>query len=180
MHTIGDIYLRYHKATVGATSQMNSDISDLVAQLSKLVQVREPVQEPTLNDLYALYMKYAKGHCRSWRKMEQYWQTYLLKWSERSARSIKRSHVQDLHYELGSTVGPTTANRVIEMLCTLYNYACDNLDQEDDETRLATSALLNTIRPDESRNSNWSKESASLARLSFSDSSKRSTLSAMK
>lgn len=59
--------------------------------------------------------------------MQQYFDSYLLvDWANRKAREIKKAQIQDLHSTLGETVGATTANRVIELMCSTYNHACDN------------------------------------------------------
>jgi integrase len=49
--------------------------------------------------------------------------TYLTRWKTRRVGSIRRSDVLDLHAELGKENGHVTANRVVQFLRTLYNWA---------------------------------------------------------
>lgn len=66
---------------------------------------------------------HARLHCRSWKNMERCFRSYLSHWANRSAASIKRLEVHELHASLGNSVGKTTANRVVQLLRAVYNRA---------------------------------------------------------
>lgn len=76
----------------------------------------------SLGELFDAYMdNHARLHCRRWRDLERAFTRYLSGWTTRPAESIKRFDVQQLHSQLGRDVGSTTANRVVQLLRTIYN-----------------------------------------------------------
>jgi integrase len=53
------------------------------------------------------------------------WQidTYVPQWRNRKLHSIRREDVRQLHADLGDENGQTTANRTVQLVRTLYNFA---------------------------------------------------------
>lgn len=84
------------------------------------------MSEPTLGELFAVYIEdHAKVHCSTWPNMLRCFNSYLIDWRDRPASSITRLEVRRLHGQLGSKVGKTTANRVIQQLRAMYNMGRD-------------------------------------------------------
>lgn len=78
----------------------------------------------SLGSLFESYMSmHCRPHCKRWRDTERCFQSYLSQYASLPAESIRKYDVQKLHTYLGSTVGHTTANRVVQLLRSIYNRA---------------------------------------------------------
>jgi integrase len=82
--------------------------------------------EMTIKGLFERYLeRYAKIHKKTWREDENQYRRYLKGWENRRLSSIRKSHVQKLHAEVGTTKGHYAANRLLALLHTLFNRAID-------------------------------------------------------
>ena len=109
---------------------------------------QEAKAELTLGELFNRWLEtYAKLHRRSWRDDQARYNTTLARWNNRRLSSIRRADAAALHARLGTkrietipavtgpdgqelkparkveSGGPYTANRTLELLRVLFNYA---------------------------------------------------------
>lgn len=76
----------------------------------------------TVGELFDLYMEnHAKLHCRRWGDARDVFERHLRRWELRDSASVRRFDVQQLHADLGANRGKTIANRVVQLLKTVYN-----------------------------------------------------------
>jgi len=82
--------------------------------------------EMTIKGLFERYLeRYAKIHKRSWQEDANQFRRYLKNWENRKLSSIRKSHIQKLHTEVGTTKGHYAANRLLALLHTMFNRAID-------------------------------------------------------
>ena len=82
--------------------------------------------EMTLHDLFDRYLeRYAKVHKKSWQEDADQFRRYLKDWENRRLASIRKSHIQKLHTEVGTNKGHYAANRLLALLHTMFNRAID-------------------------------------------------------
>lgn len=114
----------------GKASELNSKFArwkmDGFAGESPLVKR----QSPTLADLAAQYVeKHLRQHAARPGKAAEAveWQIgkYLASWKNRKAGSIRKTDVVSLQEEIGEKHGKTTANRVLQTLRAIFNFAKD-------------------------------------------------------
>lgn len=85
----------------------------------------------TLADLFDLYMStYARGQCKTWRKMEQDFHRYCFELATKPITEVKRIDIYKLHAKLGESAGRHTANRTVELLCAIFN-RCIEMEMEE-------------------------------------------------
>lgn len=76
----------------------------------------------TFSYLFNMYLdNHARVHCERWKDSERQFRNYLQDIAHRRAGEITRFDLQRLHAELGTARGKTTANRVIQLIRTVYN-----------------------------------------------------------
>lgn|GEM_PF-1913350 len=68
--------------------------------------------------------RHAREHKKSWYKDRQFIDGHLKVWHNRPLNQIKRQDASDLHYKIGKK-GKVTANRVIEVVSTMFNKAVE-------------------------------------------------------
>lgn len=79
--------------------------------------------EDTLGELLDVFVEsFGKAHKRTWREDVASFDRYLSHWRNRKLSTITRRDVLSLHSRIGAG-HPYTANRVIELLCAMYNRA---------------------------------------------------------
>ena len=106
--------------------QTDVNIEDLIEKVVRRMSDQKELSPLTVQEIFNKYMSvYARQHCKSWKNMERIFKSYLTDWALRPAESITKLEVQELHSSLGETVGKTTANRVVELLCPMYNKAIE-------------------------------------------------------
>ena len=66
---------------------------------------------------------HAKVHKRTWKEDAAQFRRYLTGWKDRKLSSIRKSHVQKLHAEIGKQSGPFAANRLLSLLHTVFEKA---------------------------------------------------------
>jgi integrase len=82
--------------------------------------------EMTMKGLFEKYLeRYAKVHKKSWQEDADQFRRYLKDWENRKLSSIRKSHIQKLHTEIGANKGHYAANRLLALLHTLFNRAID-------------------------------------------------------
>jgi integrase len=82
--------------------------------------------EMTIYDLFDQYIeRYAKIYKKSWQEDSNQFQRYLKDWEKRKLSSIRKSHIQKLHTEVGINKGRYAANRLLALLHTMFNRAID-------------------------------------------------------
>ncbi len=79
----------------------------------------------TLKELFAKFGKYYGQQKRTWSEMRRQFDVYLQKWHLHKISSITKLDVVALHARLGRERGPYTANRTIELLCSMFNRAIE-------------------------------------------------------
>src|SRR3989304_5639282 len=67
----------------------------------------------------------AKIHKKSWQEDANQFRRYLKDWENRKLSSIRKSHIQKLHTEVGANKGHYAANRLLALLHTIFNMAID-------------------------------------------------------
>lgn len=60
------------------------------------------------------------------RKYRNYYKNHLKRWERRRVATLTRWDIQALHEEIGIAAGQTTANRVVQLLSSLYNYLIEH------------------------------------------------------
>jgi integrase len=85
---------------------------------------REVRDEMTLGELFELYLeRYAREHKRTWKDDVGTFNLHLSAWRLRRISEIRKLDVVTLHGRIGRTRGKYSANRVVELLCTMFNRA---------------------------------------------------------
>jgi integrase len=107
----------------GQAAGMNSDI----AKGSNPARRRRTLGEnPTLEDLFNKYLvEHVEVHNRSPRNARWFFKACLSPLSEHKLHQIQRTDVAKLHRAIGHQRGPIAANRGIQLLRTLFNWASD-------------------------------------------------------
>ncbi len=80
-------------------------------------------EEPTLDQLHAHWMIYAKAHKKSWKEDQRIYDTLLKPLATRRLGSITKANVQALHGKIGKSSGIYAANRALALLSSMYNAA---------------------------------------------------------
>lgn len=108
----------------GARAQA-SGMNAVIAQGGNPAQERRSVRaEMTLAELFETFLLlYAKEHKRTWKNDQWTFDKYLHGWRLRKLSSIRRQDVIALHTHLGRVHGEYTANRVVELLSSMFNRA---------------------------------------------------------
>lgn len=106
------------------TAMMHA-FADLIAEK---VGTWKPKTTLTVRDLFVHYFEgHAKEHCRTADWMQANFDRYFGTIQGVNAYDLKPLDVQHWHIELGNTKGEPTANRQLQLLKAVYNYA-DKLD----------------------------------------------------
>ena len=83
-------------------------------------------EEMTLNELFQTYLEHhAKPHKKTWRDDEGIFRLHLSAWKLRKISEIRRMDVVTLHARIGAKSGPYTANRLVELLSSMFNKAVE-------------------------------------------------------
>lgn len=89
--------------------------------------------EPTLGEVFDYHLEqYAKPHKKTWKQDERTFKAYLSGWKSRRLNTIRTEDVQKLHTKLGEENGKYQANRVVELLRTLFVTAKKQLEWRGD------------------------------------------------
>jgi integrase len=93
----------------------------------------QPRGEPTLgallDDYIERHIKQKKGKTKRPEKAEKsaryMFDKYLAGWCNRKLSMIRRKDVIELHAKIGDAHGPYVANRIVQLLRTMFNHAAD-------------------------------------------------------
>lgn len=85
---------------------------------------RNVATEPTIGSLFESWMvAHSRPHKRTWRADERRFARVLSQWSTWPISQLTRQDVQAHHVELGESAGIYAANKMVELLGTLYKFA---------------------------------------------------------
>jgi len=127
--TIGDFPDLTIEQARARASQMNAEIADWKSRRYEGPSpFEQPEREPTLGEILEDYCvvrlsghsKNPEGACA---RVRWSFKKYVEPWRNKRLSSVKRTHVYDLRDSIGKKHGHVTANRVVTMLRTLYNWA---------------------------------------------------------
>jgi integrase len=106
----------------GARAQAQG-MNAVIAQGGNPAQERRSIRaEMTLQELFDTFLLlYAKERKRTWRNDKQTFDKYLHGWKLRKLSSIRRQDVIDFHAQIGRKHGKYMANRVVELLSSMFN-----------------------------------------------------------
>lgn len=80
--------------------------------------------EMTLQELFNTFLElYAKKYKKTWSDDQGLFNLHLAGWKLRKISSIRKMDVVALHSHIGRTRGQYAANRVVELLCSMFNKA---------------------------------------------------------
>jgi integrase len=101
--------------------QLNADIAMGENPAANRRRVRD---EATLQELFNTYLEHhAKPFKRTWADDEGMFNLHLASWHVRKISSISKVDVVKLHAKIGRDNGQYMANRVVELLCSMFNRA---------------------------------------------------------
>jgi integrase len=101
--------------------EMNSTIAQGKNPAADRRAIRD---EDTLGELFDTFLTlHAKPTKRSWREDVSTFRCHLHAWRLRKISTIRRMDVLALHAHIGRTAGRYAANRVVELLSSMYNRA---------------------------------------------------------
>ena len=80
--------------------------------------------EMTLQELFTTFLElYSKKYKKNWSDDQGLFNLHLSAWKFRKISSIRKMDVVALHSHIGRTRGKYAANRVVELLCSMFNKA---------------------------------------------------------
>jgi integrase len=156
---------RPERVRLGGAELTVEQARDAVARLNgEIVSGVNPAEERRLNrvagTLVELWERYKAEHlqtrcsARTVETDESRWDTCLSGWAQRSIKAINESDIRSLHDSIGLKRGHVTANRTIQLLRRMFNFArlvpnpasrgCVTMFRENERTRF--------LSPDEMKN----------------------------
>ncbi|MEI8055582.1 MAG: tyrosine-type recombinase/integrase [bacterium] len=118
---------RFPEVTIEqARNQVDTLNAKIASGINPNEEKRSLRSEMTIKNLFERYLeRYAKVHKKSWQEDHNQFQRYLRGWENRKLSSIRKSHIQKLHAEVGTNKGHYAANRLLALLHTMFNRAID-------------------------------------------------------
>jgi hypothetical protein len=127
---------RPERVTIGPCSDLSieqarrraEEMNGAIALGSNPAAKRRTVRdEMTLGELFQTFLDlYAQKHKKSWKDDVGVFNLHLSAWRLRKISTIRKIDVVTLHSRIGRTRGQYSANRVVELLCAMFNRArCD-------------------------------------------------------
>lgn len=108
--------------------EMNGSIASGTNPAAHRRQVRD---EMTLGELFDTFLElHSKKHKKTWSDDIGVFNRHLAGWKLRKISTIRKMDVVALHSRIGRTRGKYAANRVIELLCAMFNKAHDEWEWE--------------------------------------------------
>lgn len=92
-------------------------------------QRRSVRQEMTFRELFDTFLdKYAKRHRKRWTEDQGMFDRYLTAWGHKKISDIRKTDVEEMHHRIGAGKDgrPYAANRVVELLRTMFNMAIES------------------------------------------------------
>jgi integrase len=119
--TIGPVADLSVKQARNRADELNGDIARGENPASNKRRIRD---EATLKEVFAIYLEqHAKPFKRTWADDEAMFNFHLSPWHFRKISSIRKQDVVMLHARIGRASGPYAANRVTELLSSMFNRA---------------------------------------------------------
>jgi integrase len=119
--------------------EMNGAIALGANPAAKRRTVRD---EMTLGELFETFLdSYAKQHKKSWKDDVGIFNLHLNGWRLRKISSIRKLDVVTLHSRIGRTRGQYCANRVVELLCSMFNRARSDWDWQGENPAAGVKAF---------------------------------------
>ncbi len=98
--------------------------ADLAVGHSQVEEKRNLDSEPTLSELFDLYLeRHMLKSRRTGPAMKKNFDNWLSHWKDRKLSSISRESVEILHAQLAKERGKYTANRCLQLISAIYNKA---------------------------------------------------------
>jgi Arm domain-containing DNA-binding protein len=115
----------YPDMSIDAARTQAQGMNVVIAQGGNPAEERRAVRaEMTLQELFDTWLLlYAKERKRTWKDDEWTFKHYLHGWTLKKLSSIRRQDVIDLHAQVGRKHGKYSANRVVELLSSMFNRA---------------------------------------------------------
>ena len=132
--TIGDFPDISIEQARSRASEMNTSTADWKARrYDGPNPLTQPAQEPTVNDMLEDYCNrrlatHAKNPTAAAKRVRWSIGMYFSHWKSRRLSSITRKQVIDLHQSLGEKHGHVTANRIVTLLRTIFNWAAKSCE----------------------------------------------------
>jgi integrase len=116
-----------------AAGNYNSKFADWKAEAYDGANPFERRRDMTLGDVFEDYVTrhlahHAKNPTRAVNDARDDFERYLPRWKNHRLGTIQRQDVNNLHRQLGENSGHVTANRVVQFLRRLFNYALAQMD----------------------------------------------------
>ena len=97
---------------------------DIARGVDPMVERRKARDVPTVKELFDRWLEtYAKHHRKTWKDDQRQFNKYLADFHGRRLNAVQTSEVAGWHTRAGEEYGHYQANRVLELLQTLYNRA---------------------------------------------------------
>jgi hypothetical protein len=107
----------------GKAAELNGAIARGENPASKRRLVRD---EATLGDLFTTYLEHhAKPHKKTWTEDQEMFDNHLTGWKHRKLSDLHRTDVNAFHKRIGGKSGEYIANRLIQLLRTMFNKAIE-------------------------------------------------------
>jgi integrase len=103
-------------------------------------------EEPTVQEIFDLWMRHAKANKRTWEQDEYQYRRFLSQWGPRKLRSIRRLDVAQLQSQIGENHGRYAANRVLALLRAMINHGIRLLELDLTNPAAAVSAFKEETR----------------------------------
>lgn len=116
---------RYPETTIEQARRGAAKVNAAIADSQNPAEVRRTLKgEPTFADLFAQYMdRHSRPRKRTWREDEGKYRLYLSRpLGPKKASQVTRSDVAGIHASISRCGHPTTANRVLALLSSVYSW----------------------------------------------------------
>lgn len=98
--------------------------------------------EMTLQELFTTFLElYSKKYKKTWSDDQGIFNLHLAGWKLRKVSSIRKMDVVALHSHIGRTRGQYAANRVVELLCSMFNRARTDWDWQGENPAAGVKAF---------------------------------------
>lgn len=115
----------YAELSIGyARNKAQQLIGDVARGENPAAEKRRVRAEMTLDELFEYWLaEYARSERKTWRKDDNFFKNHLHAWRLKRLSEIRKSDVVALHAKIGRTRGRYVANRIVELLCAIFNRA---------------------------------------------------------
>ncbi len=117
---------RFPDLTIEQARKKASEVNAVIATgRNPREEIKLIKSELTFDELFSFYLEnFAKVHkVKTFKKEQEKYQRFLIKWSKRKLSEITTAKITELHAEIGKNNGHYEANRVLALLSILFNKA---------------------------------------------------------